>query len=163
MNACLHLTVLTAADHHPQTRPLWHILAHLHNTLHAMYNQILSIITFSMLIFIFYFEVPLVIPVYKKEQKIFKIKFFLQLFYYFFKTNHYNFLIIKSTPSKCTLFPMNINTVYLFWHFISYFYDMYTIFCSNLMNTHCETFILGWAIQASWATPADCQTAMMFS
>lgn len=148
MNACLHLTVLTAADHHPQTRPLWHILAHLHNTLHAMYNQMitysfqgqhLSIITFSMLIFIFYFEVPLVIPVYKKEQKIFKIK----LFIIYFKTNHYNFLIIKSTPSKCTLFPMNINTVYLFSHFISYFYDMYTIFCSNLMNTHCETFILG--------------------
>lgn len=137
MNACLHLTVLTAADHHPQTRPLWHILAHLHNTLHAMYNQmitysfqgqLLSIFTFSMLIFIFYFEVPLVIPVYKKEQKIFKIKFFLQLFYYFFKTNHYNFLIIKSTPSKFTLFPMNINTVYLLSHFISYFYDMYTIF-----------------------------------
>lgn len=72
MNACLHLTVLTAADHHPQTRPLWHILAHLHNTLHAMYNQILSIITFSMLIFIFYFEVPLVISVYKEEQKMFK-------------------------------------------------------------------------------------------
>lgn len=137
MNVCLHLTVLTAADHHPQTRPLWHILAHLHNTLHAMYNQMitysfqgqhLSIITFGMLIFIFYFEVPLVIPVYKKEQTIFKIKFFLQLFYYFFKTNHYNFLIIKSTPSKCTLFPMNINTVYLLSHFISYFYDMYTIF-----------------------------------
>lgn len=138
MNACLHLTVLTAADHHPQTRPVWHILAHLHNSLHAMYNQmitysfqgqLLSIITFSMLIFIFYFEVPLVIhvPVYKKEQKIFKIKFFLQLFYYFFKTNHYNFLIIKSTPSKCTLFPMNINTVYLFSHFISYFYDVYNI------------------------------------
>lgn len=130
MNACLHLTVLTAADHHPQTRPLWHILAHLHNTLHAMYNQmitysfqgqLLSIFTFSMLIFIFYFEVPLVIPVYKKEQKIFKITFFLQLFYYFFKTNHYNFLIIKSTPGKCTLFPMNINTVNLFSHFISYF------------------------------------------
>lgn len=141
MNACLHLTVLTAVDHHPQTRPLWHILAHLHNTLHAMYNQILSIITFSMLIFIFYFEVPLVISVYKEEQKMFK--FFLQLFYYFFKTNHYNFLIIKSTPGQCTLFPMNINTVYLFSHFISYFYDMYTIFCSNLMNTHCETFILG--------------------
>lgn len=128
MNACLHLTVLTAADHHPQTRPLWHILAHLHNTLHAMYNQmktysfqgqLLSIITFSMLIFIFYFEVPLVISVYKEEQKMFK--FFLQLFYYFFKTNHYNFLIIKSTPSKCTLFSMNINTVNLFSHFISYF------------------------------------------
>lgn len=152
MNVCLHLTVLTAADHHPQTRPVWHILAHLQNTLHAMYNQMitysfqgqhLSIITFGMLIFICYFEVPLVIPVYKKEQKIFKIKFFLQLFYYFFKTNHYNFLIIKSTPSKCTLFPMNINRVYLFSHFISYFYDMYTIFCSNLMNTHCEMFILG--------------------
>lgn len=31
------------------------------------------------------------------------------------------------------------------------------------MNTHCEMFILGWAIQASWATPADCHTAMMFS
>lgn len=30
-----------------------------------------------MLILIFYFEVPLVIPVYKKEQKIFKIKFFI--------------------------------------------------------------------------------------
>lgn len=128
MNACLHLTVLTAADRHPQTRPLWHILAHLHNTLHAMYNQmktysfqgqLLSIITFSMLIFIFYFEVPLVISVYKEEQKMYK--FFLQLFYYFFKTNHYNFLIIKSTPSKCTLFPMNINTVNLFSHFISYF------------------------------------------
>lgn len=128
MNACLHLTVLTAADHHPQTRPLWHILAHLHNTLHAMYNQmktysfqgqLLSIITFSMLIFIFYFEVPLVISVYKEEQKMYK--FFLQLFYYFFKTNHYNFLIIKSTPSKCTLFSMNINTVNLFSHFISYF------------------------------------------
>lgn len=150
MNACLHLTVLTAADHHPQTRPLWHILAHFHNTLHAMYNQmitysfqgqILSIITFRMLIFIFYFEVPLVISVYKEEQKMFK--FFLQLFNYFFKTNHYNFLIIKSTPGKCTLFPMKINTVYLFSHFISYFYDMYTIFCSNLMNIHCETFILG--------------------
>lgn len=128
MNACLHLTVLTAADHHPQTRPLWHILAHLHNTLHAMYNQmktysfqgqLLSIITFSMLIFIFYFEVPLVISVYKEEQKMFK--FFLQLFYYFFKTNHYNFLIIKSTPGQCTLSPMNINTVNLFSHFISYF------------------------------------------
>lgn len=150
MNACLYLTVLTAADHHPPTRPLWHILAHLNNTLHAMYNQmitysfqgqLLSIITFSMLIFIFFFEVPLVISVYKEEQKMFK--FFHQLFYYFFKTNHYNFLIIKSTPGKCTLFPMNINTVNLFSHFISYFYDMYTIFCSNLMNTHCETFILG--------------------
>lgn len=152
MNACLHLTVLTAADHHPQTRPLWHILAHLHNSLHAMYNQmitysfqgqLLSIITFSMLILIFYFEVSLVIPVYKEEPKIFITRFFLQLFYYFFKTNHYNFLIIKSTPGKCISFPMNINTVYLFSHFISYFYDMYTIFCSNLMNTHCETFILG--------------------